>query len=390
VGSVATAADKATADVSAVLELILVSAVEILHGSAGAVAIFDDQGQQLVTRAGYGLSQRQLESLHPALDQAILASLGRTGEAVSAVAVPGDNSAPSRLWRVLAIPLRVEQRLLGVIYVFRSLSAAPFMSADLQVLDVFARQAAGALEQAHAQAELLAERLRLQELQNTFVSIVSHELQTPVSIIKGYAGTLRRQDASWGPEVVQRVAETIEAECDRLTRLITDLLDLARIQAGRVAMTFGPVDLAELVGEVVEQARARAAEREIALDDVSKLPVIRGDYDKLRMALNNLIDNALKYSPPAGTVSVGGSVKDQQVVLWVRDEGVGVPTEERERIFERFHRVDTSLSRETPGVGMGLYICRVIAEAHNGHVWVESEGAGRGSTFFLSLPLVEP
>jgi signal transduction histidine kinase len=387
---VATAADKATADVSAVLELILVSAVEILHGSAGAVAIFDDQGQQLVTRAGYGLSQRQLESLHPALDQAILASLGRTGEAVSAVAVPGDNSAPSRLWRVLAIPLRVEQRLLGVIYVFRSLSSAPFMSADLQVLDVFARQAAGALEQAHAQAELLAERLRLQELQNTFVSIVSHELQTPVSIIKGYAGTLRRQDASWGPEVVQRVAETIEAECDRLTRLITDLLDLARIQAGRVAMTFGPVDLAELVGEVVEQARARAAEREIALDDVSKLPVIRGDYDKLRMALNNLIDNALKYSAPAGTVSVGGSVKDQQVVLWVRDEGVGVPTEERERIFERFHRVDASLSRETPGVGMGLYICRVIAEAHNGHVWVESEGAGRGSTFFLSLPLVEP
>jgi K+-sensing histidine kinase KdpD len=386
---VATTAEKATADVSAVLELILVSAVEILHGSAGAVAVFDDEGQQLVTRAGYGLSQRQLESLHPALDQAILASLDRTGDAVSAVAVPGDNSAPPRLWRILAIPLRVEQRLLGVIYVFRTLSSAAFILADRQLLDVFARQAANALEQARTQAELLAERSRLQELQNTFVSIVSHELQTPVSIIKGYAGTLRREDATWSPAVVQRVAETIEAECDRLTRLITDLLDLARIQAGRVAMTFGPVDLVELLTEVAEHARARTAHREIVLEDITGLPVIRGDYDKLRMALNNLVDNAVKYSPAEAAVTLGGSAEGDRVLLWVHDQGMGVPVEERERIFERFHRIDTSLSRETPGVGMGLYICRVIAEAHNGRVWVESEGADRGSTFFICLPLVK-
>src|SRR5947207_7196725 len=146
-------------------------------------------------------------------------------------------------------------------------------------------------EEAQAQAELTEERSRLQELQNTFVSIVSHELQTPVAIIKAYAGTLSRPDANWSPTVVQRIAATIEAECDRLTQLITDLLDLARIQAGRVAMTFGPVDLGELLGEVAEQARARAPERRIMVGDVSSLSIVRGDYDKLRMALTNLVDN---------------------------------------------------------------------------------------------------
>jgi signal transduction histidine kinase len=246
-----------------------------------------------------------------------------------------------------------------------------------------------AAESTTVQADLVAERARLQDLQNTFVSIVSHELQTPVAIIKGYAGTLRRPDSSWSPAVVQGVAAAIEAECDRLSRLITDLLDLARIQAGRVAMTFGPVDLAELLAEVVEANRVRAPERQIVLEDISAVPVVHGDYDKLRMALNNLVDNAMKYSPPGGSITLGGSRDAEQALVWVRDQGVGVPLEERERIFERFHRVDTRLSRDTPGVGMGLYICRVIVEAHRGRVWVESEGAGSGSTFFICLPLAK-
>ena len=239
-------------------------------------------------------------------------------------------------------------------------------------------------------AELESERARLQELQNTFVSIVSHELQTPVAIIKAYAGTLSRPDAVWSPEVVQRVASAIEEECDRLTRLITDLLDLSRIQAGRVAMAFHEVDPSELLAEVVQQARLRAPGRVVVDEGIESLPVIRGDHGKLRMALDNLVDNALKYSPPSSVVTVGATAEPAQLLLWVRDQGIGVPTAEQERIFERFHRVDARLSRDTPGVGMGLYICRVIVEAHNGRAWVESEGLGRGSTFYLALPLVQP
>ena len=124
------------------------------------------------------------------------------------------------------------------------------------MLDVFARQAAGALQQARATAEMLAEKTRLEEMQSTFVSIVSHELQTPVAIIKSYAATLAREDAVWPPETIQRVSRNIEEECDRLHRLITDLLDLSRIQAGRVAMRVGSVDLPQLVSEIVDQLGA--------------------------------------------------------------------------------------------------------------------------------------
>lgn len=251
-----------------------------------------------------------------------------------------------------------------------------------------AEQGDSAAELARTRADLQAERARVQELQNTFVSIVSHELQTPVAIIKGYAGTLQRPDTTWSPAVVQRVAATIEAECDRLTRLITDLLDLSRIQAGTVAMAFHPVDLSELLTEVVSFARGRAPERQIVLARLPDLPPVRGDHDKLRMALNNLVENAVKYSPQGGPITAGATLSESEVQLWVRDEGIGVPRGEQERIFDRFHRIDTRLSRETPGVGMGLYICKVIAEAHNGRVWVESAGAGQGSTFFLALPRV--
>jgi signal transduction histidine kinase len=239
-----------------------------------------------------------------------------------------------------------------------------------------------------ASQALESEREKLRELQNTFVSIVSHELQTPIAIIKAYAGTIRRPDAAASPAIVLQVAATIESECDRLSRLITDLLDLARIQAGRVAMAYHPVDLGSMLGELVDDARLRAPEAQIVLEDVGGLPIVRGDSGKLRMALNNLLDNALKYSPRGGVITLGGAQREDEIVVWVRDEGIGVPPEERERIFERFHRVDSRLSRERPGVGMGLYICRVIVEAHNGRVWVESGENGQGSSFFIALPLV--
>lgn len=367
------------------LGLILSSALELLEASGGAVVLLD-QSERMHVRASAGLTERDLARLHPALDGALRAQIVAPEEIEFDIAVPGEAGEEARLWRVIAQPLPGQAPAKGVLYALREFGRPAFQRRDHHLLAVLARQVVSTFERAQAQAALTAERARLQDMQNTFVSIVSHELQTPVAIIKGYAGTLRRADVTWSPSVVQRVAATIEAECDRLTRLITDLLDLARIQAGRVAMTFGPTDLAELVLEVVEQARPRAPRHLIVTEQIEQLPVLRADHDKLRMALNNLVDNAIKYSPDGGTITVGGRVEPDRVLLWVRDEGIGIPLEEQERIFERFHRVDTRLSRETPGVGMGLYICKVIVEAHNGRVWVESAGPGRGSTFYIALP----
>lgn len=378
-----------TADLSAVLELILVSAIEILKGTAGAVALWDERARRLSLRVASGLSREELEALHPALDSTIMRLLGQTSETISLYALRGSSGfvgGRDVARRILALPLRRVNHLTGVIYVFRPASAASFVPGDIHLLDVFARQAAAAIEHVQAQANLIAERERLQELQNTFVSIVSHELQTPVAIIKGYAGTLARDDVTWAPSIVQRVASAIESECDRLTRMITDMLDLARIQAGRVAMTMSKIDVGDLLADTLEFARARSDRHTFRVGGGPSFPTLRGDVDKLRQALHNLVENAIKYSPSGGTIEIGAAEMGDRVHLWVADQGIGVAPEDRERIFERFERVDTRLSRDTPGVGLGLFIVKVIVDAHNGKVWVESRGPGQGSRFVISLP----
>jgi signal transduction histidine kinase len=373
------------ADPAPVLQLIVVSAVEILQGSAGVIALLE--GDHLIPRASYGLPSGALASLHPRLDRAILNVLGQLGEQVSVLYVPSGFGDWARRYHVLALPMQHHDGLLGVIYVFRPPDAGGFSDRDLNVLDVFARQAAGALQQGRATAEMLAEKTRLEEMQNTFVSIVSHELQTPVAIIKSYAATLAREDAVWPPETIQRVSRNIEEECDRLHRLITDLLDLSRIQAGRVAMRVGSVDLPQLVSEIVDQLTPRAPKHSLRSSFTPDFPSIRGDADQLRRALFNLIENAVKYSPNGGEVLVVGEIRGDWGIVRVIDRGVGIPPGEEERIFQRFHRADTRLSRSTTGVGLGLFITRSIVEGHGGRIWAESPGPGLGSVFTLTLPI---
>jgi signal transduction histidine kinase len=377
------------ADMSSMLSLIVLSAVQILRGSAGAIALREEAGPALSIKASYGLADDVVAAMHPRLDETILGNLGQVGEQVAlAWRRAATNWAQrERIAQILGLPLSEPNgKLIGVIYVFRDLSAARFSPADLDVLNIFARQATTTIQQARLAAATLAERRRLESMQSSFVSIVSHELQTPVSIIKGYAGTLARPDGPWSRDTVIRIAHTIEEECDRLYRLIVDLLDISRIQAGRVAMSIGPVDVPDLAESLAERSRPRSAAHRFLTDFPREFPIIRGDREKLRQALGNLVDNAIKYSPNGGTITLGGRAEREHVVLYVRDQGIGIPKEEQARVFERFHRVDTRLSRTTQGVGLGLYITQVIAEAHGGQIWVESDGAGHGSTFYLRLP----
>jgi signal transduction histidine kinase len=339
-------------------------------------------------RASYGLPAGALASLHPRLDRAILNVLGQLGEQVSVLYLPTGFSDWARRYHVLALPMQQREQLEGVIYVFRHTDMGGFSDRDLHVLDVFARQAAGALQQARATAEMLAEKTRLEDMQSTFVSIVSHELQTPVAIIKSYAATLAREDAVWPPETIQRVSRNIEEECDRLHRLITDLLDLSRIQAGRVAMRVGSVDLPQLTAEAIDQLAPRAPRHSLRSSFPPNFPIIRGDADQLRRALFNLIQNAVKYSPNGGEVLVAGELlPPDRVMVRVIDQGIGIPPDDQERIFDRFHRADTRLSRATAGVGLGLYITRSIVQGHGGRIWAESPGPNRGSTFTVVLPI---
>ena len=225
-----------------------------------------------------------------------------------------------------------------------------------------------------------------EELKSTFISVISHELKTPVSIIKGYAGTLARTDVELDPDFVRESGQIIVEEADRLTELIDNLLDASRIQAGALSLRLEPVDLVEIARKSVERFQTQGSSHHFVLDFPDDLPLVKADDRRLRQVFDNLIGNAVKYSPQGGEIVVGARREDGRVRVYVRDEGVGIPEEEQEAIFEPFYRVDSSLRRKAQGAGLGLFLVRAIVRAMGGDIWVESE-AGKGSTFYFTLPV---
>jgi PAS domain S-box-containing protein len=227
---------------------------------------------------------------------------------------------------------------------------------------------------------------KVQEMQNVFISTVSHELRTPVALIKGYASTLNRQDAQWDMTVVHQSLAVIEEEADRLTDLIDDLLTASKIQAeNTVSLQLADVRLDALGEQAVERIKTQTTRHEFVLSFQQDFPSLQADGRRLRQVIDNLLTNAIKYSPNNGKITVGGRYTDQNVTFFVRDEGVGIPETELSRVFERFYRVDGNLTRKTKGTGLGLYLAKAIVEAHHGEIFVKS-APGKGSTFYFTIP----
>ncbi len=228
-------------------------------------------------------------------------------------------------------------------------------------------------------------------LQKTFISVISHELKTPVSIIKGYAGTLRRPDGNWSPEVLDESLSVIEEEADNLNVLIDNLLEASRLQSGTFTLEISDdVNMTKLVDSVARRFAAQADAHEIETAFPDDFPAIIGDERRLTQVLNNLVSNAIKYSPDGGKIAIWGEVHPKHITISVSDQGIGIPARDQSRIFQKFSRLDNALSRRTEGTGLGLYLSRAIIEAHNGRIWFhsnsDSEPGAPGTTFTFSLP----
>jgi len=228
---------------------------------------------------------------------------------------------------------------------------------------------------------------RLERVRQDFVANVSHEFRTPLTAIQGFAETLLA-GALEDPGNRRRFVEIIREHATRLARLTEDLLKLSRIEAGQLKLEFCPVSVTQLIESCVETAQLKAVPRRLALDVrlPNELSTVRGDANSLQEVLQNLLDNALQYTPAGGKIEVSALCSDGRVVVTVADTGIGIPQVEQERIFERFYRVDAARSREAGGTGLGLSIARHIVEAHGGRLWVES-AVGEGSRFHFSIPV---
>jgi signal transduction histidine kinase len=223
-------------------------------------------------------------------------------------------------------------------------------------------------------------------MKNDFVSMVSHELRTPMTAIKGYVDLMGSGAAGAVTEMQGEFLQIIRSNVGRLSSLVGDLLDLSRIEAGKIQLRFTPVSIPMMVRQVAQTLRNQYAEKGLTLefDLPADLPTAYGDSDRIIQILTNLMSNAYKYTPQ-GKVVVRVRAKDEFVQVDVQDSGLGISPENQSRLFTRFYRVRTPETDQISGTGLGLSIVKSLVELHGGQVWVESE-IGSGSTFSFTLP----
>jgi signal transduction histidine kinase len=287
----------------------------------------------------------------------------------------------------LVTPLLVGARTIGMLSLSRE-QADAFSEDEVELIALLGRLVATAVQNIRAyeaERRRVEELARLSQLRADFVSLVSHELRSPMAAVIGAARTLQDRWRMLTAAQRESFLALIGDETARLAELVGDVLDTSRIEAGTFSYRFEELDLGRVVDEAVETAALAQQDVPVVASVRGALPAIRGDRARIRQVLGNLIENAVKYSPEGGEVRVSAAAANGAVRIAVRDAGPGIPRDQQGRIFEKFGRVDVP-GASKPGTGLGLFIARSIAEAHGGSLDVSS-GAEPGSTFTLTLPV---
>ena len=340
--------------------------------------------QPLVT--GEGIIGQVISTGYPSLT----VNVGSGSSGMSAKVNETSYHAPAmQLSSLLILPLRTRREMLGALVIAANDPDRAVTDEDLPLAELLAERAALAIENSKLYTEQVEARRKVEDLsrlKDEFLSIASHELRTPVTSIKGYtqlAKTLiRENDLTTSEEYLDIALDQI----DRMSRLILELLDVSRIETGRLEIRREPIQWATFVRDVVHRHHTAVSDRRFHVNVPDDSKVVQGDRDRLEQVLGNLLENAVKYSPDGSEILVNVENRDETVVTSVCDRGIGIPADEIGQVFERFHRGRHVSSTNYGGLGLGLYITKQIVERHGGNIWVESR-EGSGTSFFFSLPL---
>lgn len=394
-------------DVDELLERVLDSAIEVTGAERGCLFIMNPEAVNsadnwITKRVFRRLDPSELESaeFRPSLtviDQ-VMATRQGVCQSDALMENPSHSVEIARLRSILCEPLLIRKRLIGIIYLDSSKFAALFSEYHQDLLRSFAAQAAICLENARLFAEVeeatrrrMEEELKSRELEArrdvlaAFVSIASHDLKNPLTVIKGGLQILERVEL---PPVGRELVSHMERSAQRAIRLVQTYLDALSLEEGQALdLRTKPLPLAELVTREIEQVQARIPEDRRGLyrirNEIAADVVVAADEGRLEQILGNLIDNAVKYSPEGGEVTIRAKPEGDTVIVEIQDQGVGIDAEARGRLFQRFVRVGKS--RNILGSGLGLWIVRRLVELHGGTIDVDSV-AGEGSTFRFTLP----
>jgi K+-sensing histidine kinase KdpD len=286
---------------------------------------------------------------------------------------------------MLAVPMVAQDGSVGVIELQRAERC--FLEREDRVASALGNHVALALKnlQLAENAREVAALKKIDHLKTELLSTVSHELRTPLSSIKGYATTLMEHGAILSPEESREFLEIIDSESDRLDELIRNLLDMSRLEAGVLKIDREPTDLAEVARACMRRVQRNTQRHQLLLEwETDQLVDV--DPSRIAQVINNLLENAVKYSPDGGEIVTAAQPQGAMLQISVADQGVGIPQRDLHRVFDRFHRVEGEISKRVGGTGLGLAICQRLVEAHGGKIWVESR-LGKGSTFYFTVPL---
>jgi two-component system sensor histidine kinase KdpD len=289
----------------------------------------------------------------------------------------------------LAVPMVLKRRVVGVVDLESRLTHA-WSPPEERLLVALANHAALAVDNLHLLDETskVAALKELDRMKTELLSTVSHELRTPLGSIKGYATTLLTHGSKLKKDEQREFLEIIDSEADRLRELIENLLDMSRLEAGVLRIDKQPARLGSIAREVTRKVQLATPNHVLELSWPAEDPLVNADRRRVYQVLQNLLTNAVKYSPDGGCIGLAAHSERRDLIVSVTDQGLGMPSTELDRIFDRFHRVHGEDSRRIGGTGLGLAICKGLVEAHAGRIWAQSQGEGKGSAFSFTLPLL--
>ena len=378
-------------DPSEVLSEILKATAALLGRGTAALYRWDEPAGVL----------RQAQSAHAATGAAAVLRPGQgaAGEAFSTQrpvivndyvgwANHSDMNLKAGVIAALAVPLGRAGQRIGALAVGATDANSRFDEEDARLLGLFGDQAVAALTTAELmqqQRKAVEELERVNAAKSDFVSIVSHEFRTPLTGIQGFSELMRDEDLS--VDEMKEYAGDINKDAQRLNRMITEMLDLDRMESGRMTIRRERTDLNALIVEAADRLGTNAPRHQVRLNLDAGLPLIDLDKDKIEQVVLNLLSNAIKYSPNGGEIAISTRLEGELAHVFVRDSGLGIPADSLEKVFERYSRLESGATRYIQGTGLGLPIARQIIEMHGGRAWVEST-VGEGSAFQFTLPLI--
>jgi len=373
---------------------------------AGSLWLYDPSDGRLEAKGAQGYDFTILKQLRLAPGEAMSGKVFRTGQAelystpeATAAAMANITPANSEIFRAataglrqplsaICVPLITGQTKVGVLTLLNLRQPASFTREGRAFLQRVADLITLSIENARLREEMESTKAlsEANRLKAELISILAHEMRTPLTSIKGYSTALLMEESTFSPETQQEFLQIINEECDVLQDLIRDLLESSIIDAGLLRLELQPVRLPHLTKGVTDDIARRTQKHRFLIDFPSDFPILDADPDRIVQVLRNLLDNAVKYSPQGGVVVVRGEMRGDEIVISVADQGVGIAPEHLNRLFEKFFRVTSGLGRHVVGSGLGLPISRTIVEAHGGRIWAESQ-VGEGSTFYFTLPI---